>query len=48
VWLARSFALDLGAMWSRLVFGTHATSVRDALDRGEDGVMLRAGLRLTP
>ena len=48
VWLVPAVSLDLGAMWSRIDFGTHSSSVRDILKNGEDGVLLRAGVRLTP
>ncbi|AHG89245.1 hypothetical protein J421_1708 [Gemmatirosa kalamazoonensis] len=48
VWLARSLALDLGALWSRLDYGARESSARDVLRNGEDGVLVRAGVRLTP
>jgi hypothetical protein len=48
VWLARSLALDLGAMWSRLDIGSHRTSAEEVVRDGEDGFLLRAGVRLTP
>jgi opacity protein-like surface antigen len=48
VWLARSLALDLGAMWSRFDYGAHRQSARDILRNGEDGVLVKAGVRLTP
>jgi opacity protein-like surface antigen len=48
VWLVRSVALDLGAMWSRLDFGNVRTSARDVVRNGEDGLLLKAGVRLTP
>lgn len=47
VWLARSVALDLGALWSRLDYGTGG-SATDVLRGGESGVTFRAGLRLSP
>ena len=48
VWLVRSVALDLGAMWSRIDFGNVRTSARDVVRNGEDGLLLKAGVRLTP
>jgi len=48
VWLARSVALDLGALWSRIDYSQHRLSASDILRNGEDGVLLKAGLRLTP
>jgi len=47
VWLARSVALDLGALWSRLDYARGA-SPSEVLENGENGVTFRVGLRLTP
>jgi opacity protein-like surface antigen len=47
VWLTHNASLDLGALWSRLDLA-RSRSARDVLRNGEDGVTLRAGLRLTP
>jgi opacity protein-like surface antigen len=47
VWLARSVALDLGALWSRLDYA-RGGSPSEVYENGENGVTFRAGLRLTP
>ena len=48
VWLARAVALDLGAMWSRIDFSTNRSTGSEVLRNGEDGLLLKAGVRLTP
>jgi hypothetical protein len=45
--LTRGAALDLGALWSTLSF-SEDRSLPQLVDSGRDGVVLRAGLRLTP
>lgn len=45
--LTRGAALDLGALWSTLSF-SEDRSLPQVVDTGTNGVVLRAGLRLTP
>lgn len=45
--LTRGAALDLGALWSTLSY-SEDRSLPQVVDTGKHGVVLRAGLRLTP
>jgi hypothetical protein len=45
--LTRGASLDLGALWSTLSY-SEDRSLPQVVDTGKDGVVLRAGLRLTP